>query len=103
MAVGSKVTALDHVVIVVLKKRSLDNVLARLYRPEDGKTCEGVNGKDFRNPNPEWAEHGAERKAVLFAVATNMDSPNPDTGEEHSHRVFDHSLCSRRGSVLARR
>jgi hypothetical protein len=25
-----------------------------------------------------WAEHGAERKVVPYAVATDMDSPNPD-------------------------
>ena len=30
--------ALDHVVVVVFENRSLDNVLGRLYGPEDGKT-----------------------------------------------------------------
>jgi phospholipase C len=77
--------AMDHVVLVVMENRSLDNVLGRLYGPEDGETFEGVIGKDLTNPIPEWAEHGAERKVVPYTVATDMDSPNPDTGEEYSH------------------
>ena len=42
-------------------------------------------GKDLSNPIPEWAEHGAERKVVPYTVATDMDSPNPDSGEEYPH------------------
>ena len=38
-----------------------------------------VIGKDLSNPIPGWAEHGAERKAVPYTVATDMDSPNPDS------------------------
>ena len=53
--------------------------------PEDGKTFEGVIGKDLSNPIPEWAEHGADRKVVPYTVATDMDSPNPDSGEEYYH------------------
>ena len=77
--------ALDHVVVVLFENRSLDNVLGHLYGPEDGKTFEGVIGKDLSNPIPEWAEHGAERKVVPYTVATDMDSPNPDSGEEYYH------------------
>jgi phospholipase C len=77
--------ALDHVIVVVFENRSLDNVLGRLYGPGDGKTFEGVLGKDLSNPIPEWAEHGADRKVVPYSVATDMDSPNPDPGEEHQH------------------
>jgi phospholipase C len=44
-----------------------------------------VAGKNLTNPIPEWAEHGADRKAVPYAVTTDMDSPNPDTGEEYPH------------------
>ena len=32
-----------------------------------------------------WAEHGAERKVVPYTVATNMDTPNPDPGEDYPH------------------
>ncbi len=77
--------ALDHVIVVVFENRSLDNVLGRLYGPGDGKTFDGVLGKDLSNPIPEWAEHGADRKVVPYTVATDMDSPNPDTGEEYPH------------------
>ena len=67
--------AMDHVVLVLFDNRSLDNVLGRLYGPEDGKTFEGVIGKDLSNPIPEWAEHGAERKTVPYTVTEDMDAP----------------------------
>ena len=85
MASPDKRNALDHVVVVMFENRSLDNVLGHLYGPEDGKTFEGVIGKNLSNPIPEWAEHGAERKVVPYTVATDMDSPNPDSGEEYPH------------------
>ena len=37
MASQSRDHALDHVVVVVFENRSLDNVLGRLYEPEDGR------------------------------------------------------------------
>ena len=77
--------ALDHIVVVLFENRSLDNMLGHLYGPGDGKTFEGVIGKDLSNPIPEWAEHGAERKVVPYTVATDMDAPNPDSGEEWYH------------------
>ncbi len=77
--------AMDHVVVVLFENRSLDNVLGHLYGPDDGKTFEGVVGKDLSNPIPEWAEHGVEQKSVPYTVATDMDSPNPDSGEEFFH------------------
>ena len=81
----SRSNALDHVVVVLFENRSLDNVLGHLYGPGDGKTFDGVIGKELSNPIPEWAEHGAERKVVPYRVATDMDSPNPDSGEEWFH------------------
>jgi phospholipase C len=69
--------ALDDVVVVLFENRSLDNVLGRLYGPDDDKTLEGVLGKDLSNPIPEWAEHGADRKVVPNGIATDMDSPIP--------------------------
>jgi phospholipase C len=77
--------AMDNMIVVLFENRSLDNVLGRLYGPEDGKTFEGVIGKDLSNPIPEWAEDGADRKVVPYTIATDMDSPNPDTGEEYPH------------------
>ena len=66
----SRSQALDHVVLVLFENRSLDNLLGHLYGPEDGKTFEGVIGKELSNPIPEWAEHGAERKVVPYTVTT---------------------------------
>src|SRR5207344_691043 len=77
--------AMDHVVVVLFENRSLDNVLGHLYGPEDGKTFEGVIGKSLSNPIPEWAEDGADRKVVPYTGATDMNSPNPDSGEEYPH------------------
>src|SRR5262245_3442773 len=72
-------------VVVLFENRALDNVLVHLYGPDDGKEFDGVIGKSLSNPIPAWAEHGAERKVVPFTVATDMDSPNPDSGEEYFH------------------
>jgi phospholipase C len=81
--------ALDHVVVVVLENRSLDSVLARLHGPGDGKTFEGVTGKDLTNPIAEWAEHGTDRKKVPCTVAAHMNGPNPGTGEEYPHIILN--------------
>ena len=43
---------MDHVVLVLFENRSLDNLLGHLYRLDDGKTFEGVIGKDLSNPIP---------------------------------------------------
>ena len=90
--------ALDHIVVVLFENRSLDNVLGHLYGPGDGKSFEGVIGQDLSNPIPAWAEHGADREAVPYTVATDLDSPNPDSGEEYFHtntqlynRLNDHN------------
>ncbi len=48
----------------LFENRSFDNLLGRLYAPGEVKSFEGVIGKDLKNPIPEWAEQGAERKFV---------------------------------------
>ena len=82
---ATRANALDHVVVVLFENRSLDYVLGRLYGPGDGKIFDGVIGKDLSNPIPEWAEHGADRKMVPYGISADMDSPNPDSGEEWYH------------------
>lgn len=77
--------ALDHVVVLMFENRSFDNVLGRLYAPGEVASFEGVIGKDLKNPVPEWAEQGADRKFVTYGVATNMNTPKPDPGEEYPH------------------
>src|ERR1700728_2634360 len=81
----SRANAMDHLVLVLFENRSFDNVLGRLYQPGQVPSFEGVIGKDLSNPIPEWAEHGAERKVVPYGIATGMDSPDPDPGEEYQH------------------
>jgi phospholipase C len=77
--------ALDHVVVIMFENRTLDNLLGRLYEPGEVESFDGVIGKNLSNPIPDWAEHGAERKAVPYGVAKSMDTPNPDSGEEYPH------------------
>ncbi len=85
MAEPDKTNALDHIVLVIFENRSLDNVLGHLYGPDDDKIFDGVSGKQLTNPVPPWAEHGADLGVVPYGVSTDMDSPNPDPGEEWFH------------------
>ncbi|HUC37139.1 MAG TPA: alkaline phosphatase family protein [Acidimicrobiales bacterium] len=77
--------ALDHVVLVLFENRSFDNLLGRLYEPGEVQSFEGVVGRDLSNPVPAWAEHGAEGGVVPYGIASTMDSPDPDPGEEFQH------------------
>lgn len=81
----SRGNALDHVVVIVFENRSFDNLLGRLYGPDEVKAFEGVIGKELSNPIPEWAERATDHKVVGYGVAGNMDTPNPDPGEEYQH------------------
>jgi phospholipase C len=78
---------MDHVVLVLFENRSLDNMLGQLYGPGDGKTFDGILGKDLSNPVPAWAEHQPpDGSGVVKAhVGTDMDAPCPDSGEEWYH------------------
>jgi phospholipase C len=77
--------ALDHVVVVMFENRSFDNLLGRLYEPDEVASFEGVIGKDLSNPVPDWAEHRPDDGLVRYGVAANMNTPNPDSGEELPH------------------
>jgi phospholipase C len=83
--IADRQRALDHVVVIMFENRSFDNLLGRLYQPGDVRSFEGVIGKDLKNPIPAWAEYGADRKFVPYGVASNMNTPNPDPGEEYPH------------------
>lgn len=78
-------SAMDHVVVIMFENRSFDNVLGRLYQPGEVPLFEGVIGKNLSNPIPEWAQHGAGRKLVPYGIASNMNTPTPDPGEEYPH------------------
>ncbi len=83
--------AMDHVVLVIFENRSFDSLLGHLYTPEENAAFEGVIGKGLKNPVPEWAlpipvsEEGAEAGFVYYEAAANLDTPNPDPGEEYQH------------------
>jgi phospholipase C len=77
--------AMDHLVVLMFENRSFDNLLGRLYEPGEVASFEGVAGKDLSNPIPAWAENGSERQAVSYGVSADMNTPNPDPGEEYQH------------------
>jgi phospholipase C len=62
-----------------------DNLLGRLYEPNEVASFEGVLGKDLSNPVPDWAEHRPEDGVVRYGIAPNMHTPNPDSGRGAPH------------------
>jgi phospholipase C len=85
MAAPRRENALDHVVVVMFENRSFDNLLGRLYEPGEVASFEGVVGKDLSNPVPDWAEHRPSDGIVRYGIAPDMNTPNPDPGEEWMH------------------
>ncbi len=83
--------AMDHVVLVIFENRSFDSLLGHLYSEEEKPTFEGVVGKTLSNPVPEWApqihpsEAGPEPGHVYYGRALDLNTPNPDPGEEYQH------------------
>ena len=98
--------ALYHVVLVLFENRSLDNLLGRLYGPDDGKTFESVIGKYLSNPIPECAEHGAYREKVPYAIDDGYGLrriPTPARSTSTQTRSFTTRLTSTTASSSARR
>ena len=81
--------ALDHVVVLMFENRSFDHLLGRLYQPDEVRSFEGVINRNLKNSIPEWAENGADRKFVTYGVASDMNTPRPDPGEEYPHLNTD--------------
>ena len=77
--------ALDHVVVVMFENRSFDNLLGRLYEPGEVASFEGVIGKELSKPGPGVGGAPAADGIVPYGVAANMNTPNPDSGEEYPH------------------
>ena len=85
--------AMDHMIVVLFENHSLDSLLGHLYGPEDGKTFEGVIGKNLSNPIPEWAEDGAERKVGPVHGRDGHGQPEPGLGRgvsTHQHAALQH-------------
>jgi len=78
-------TALDHVVVLMFENRSFDNLLGRLYQPGEVASFEGVAGKDLSNPVPDWAADRSGGDRIRYGLATDMNTPSPDPGEEYQH------------------
>ena len=78
--------AIDHVVVVMFENRSFDNLLGRLYRAGRGRV---VRGRARQGPVATRSRPGpsTERTARSCRTAspTNMDTPDPDPGEEYQH------------------
>ncbi len=75
---------MDHVVVVMFLNRSFDNLLGYLYEPGEVAFFEGVAGRTLSNPIPDYAPD-AHRGVVPVHPDENMDTPNPDPGEEYQH------------------
>jgi phospholipase C len=85
MEAPARDAAIDHVVVIMFENRSFDNLLGRLYQPGEVASFDGVTGRQFSNPIPEWAADAAGRTAVPYGVAPGMNTPSPDPGEEYQH------------------
>jgi phospholipase C len=85
----TRAQAMDHVVLVIFENRSFDNLLGHLYPDRPG--FEGVSDRGLKNPVPDWAppippsEEGEEPGYVYYGEAPDLDTPNPDPGEEYQH------------------
>jgi phospholipase C len=74
----------DHVVAIMFENRSFDNLLGYLYQPGEVPAFEGVSGRNLSNPVP--ADVPDRRgNDVPVHVARNLDTPDPDPGEEFPH------------------
>ncbi len=81
---------IDHVVVLMMENRSFDNLLGRLYHPDNpepfkrpprNQSFAGVGGLALSNPVPVYAGGGD----IPYGVTQQMNSPNPDPGEEYYH------------------
>jgi phospholipase C len=77
--------ALDHIVVLMFENRSFDNLLGRLYQPDEVPSFAGITGLNLANPIPAWAADQGGRTVVPYGVAANMNTPSPDPGEEYAH------------------
>ena len=93
-----------HRSLVLFENRAFDNVLGHLYgHRETGSELrlarhrqEPEQSHSRRRAEP----HGADRNSWFrTAVATDMDSPNPDSGEEYFHTNTQFNVPRRQPSI----
>ncbi len=76
--------ALDHIVVLMFENRSFDTLLGSLYSQSEMPNFEGINGKKLSNTVPSGLLNDAPASVPLH-VADNMDTPDPNPGEEYPH------------------
>lgn len=81
----------DHVVVLMLKNRSFDNLLGYLHQDgaPAGKQFEGLQ-KEHSNPVPHGANGYNEHPSIAAFAGNDCDQflysqPFPDPGEEYQH------------------
>ncbi|MDG6898136.1 MAG: hypothetical protein JRN24_00215, partial [Nitrososphaerota archaeon] len=84
MPTNDRSHALDHLVVIMFENRSFDNLLGYLYQPGEVPSFEGILGRDLSNSIPSDVA-GADQGFVRVHPAANLDTPDPDPGEEHPH------------------
>jgi len=90
LRVVAPLSKFDHVVVAMFENRSSDSLLGYTYRPGEpprNQTYNGVAGKEFRNPVPDYIKDGHADVATRVSPGTDADmqNPNPDPGEEYEH------------------
>ena len=80
----------DHVVVAMFENRSFDSLIGYAYQPGEpprNQTYNGLAGKEFRNPVPDYIQDGNAFVATRVSPGTDADmqNPNPDPGEEYEH------------------
>lgn len=76
--------ALDHIVVLMFENRSFDTLLGNLYKPNEVQNFEGLAGKNLSNPVPAGLVNDPP-PSVPWHIAENMDTPDPNPGEEYPH------------------
>ncbi len=74
----------DHVVVLMFENRSFDNLFGYLYEPGEVPAFEGLQGRAVSNPVPRELVRGGP-PTIPVHPARNMDTPDPDPGEEYPH------------------
>lgn len=90
LGVVAPLSKFDHVVVAMFENRSFDSLLGYTYQPGEpprNQTYNGVAGKEFRNPVPDYIKDGHADVATRVSPGTDADmqNPNPDPGEEYEH------------------
>jgi phospholipase C len=90
LGVVAPLSKFDHIVVAMFENRSFDSLVGYAYQPGEpprNQTYNGLAGKEFRNPVPDYIKDGHTDVATRISPGTDADmqNPNPDPGEEYEH------------------